>query len=167
MRLELEITETVLIRDRERALSVLRHLHALGVRIALDDFSTGYASLSYLQGFPFDTLKVGQTFVAQIARDPQSATIVDSVIGLGHGLGLRVTAEGVKTSEQMKILKRHGCDAVQGYYLGSPALLQVSALSQGGIHGRVEEGVAATTALLGMVKSNIGVLEHAIKRYTR
>jgi diguanylate cyclase (GGDEF)-like protein len=122
-RLELEITETALIRDRDRALTGLERLKTLGVRLALDDFGTGYSSLSYLQTFPFDTLKIDRCFVARVAEDASSATIVESVIRLGQGLGLRVVAEGVEHENQLAALRAHGCDAVQGYLLGAPGVV--------------------------------------------
>jgi diguanylate cyclase (GGDEF)-like protein len=120
-RLELEITEGVLIRDFERGLSILRRLKALGIRIAMDDFGSGYSSLSYLQSFPFDKIKIDRAFIANLGRNPQSAAIVRSVIGLGHGLQVPVVAEGVETQEQLKFLIEESCDQVQGYFIGRPA----------------------------------------------
>jgi diguanylate cyclase (GGDEF)-like protein len=119
-RLELEITEGVLIGDFSRAVSILRRLKALGVRIAMDDFGTGYSSLSYLQSFPFDKIKIDQAFISNLDRNAQSTAIVRAVIGLGHGLSLPVSAEGVETSEQMNILLRESCDEVQGFLFGRP-----------------------------------------------
>jgi len=119
-RLELEITEGVLIGDFSRAVSILRRLKALGVRIAMDDFGTGYSSLSYLQSFPFDKIKIDRTFVANLSKNLQSAAIIRAVIGLGHGLNLPVVAEGVETEEQRAFLTREACDQVQGYLLGRP-----------------------------------------------
>ena len=119
-RLELEITEGVLIGDFSRAVSILRRLKALGVRIAMDDFGTGYSSLSYLQSFPFDKIKIDQAFISNLDRNTQSTAIVRAVIGLGHGLSLPVSAEGVETSEQMNILLREACDEVQGFLFGRP-----------------------------------------------
>jgi len=119
-RLELEITEGVLIGDFGRAVSILRRLKALGVRIAMDDFGTGYSSLSYLQSFPFDKIKIDRTFVANLSKNPQSAAIIRAVIGLGHGLNLPVVAEGVETEEQSAFLTRESCDQLQGYLLGRP-----------------------------------------------
>ncbi len=119
-RLELEITESVLIGDFSRGVSILRRLKALGIRIAMDDFGTGYSSLSYLQSFPLDKLKIDQAFVSNLHRNPQSAAIVRAVIVLGHGLGLSVVAEGVETQEQLDLLTREGCDEMQGYLLGPP-----------------------------------------------
>jgi diguanylate cyclase (GGDEF)-like protein/PAS domain S-box-containing protein len=120
-RLELEITEGVLIDDIARALSILRRLKSLGVRIAMDDFGTGYSSLSYLQSFPFDKIKIDRTFIANLNQNPQSASIVRAVIGLGRGLALPVVAEGVEAEDQLAFLSREGCNEVQGYLVGRPS----------------------------------------------
>jgi diguanylate cyclase (GGDEF)-like protein/PAS domain S-box-containing protein len=120
-RLELEITEGVLIEDFDRGLALLRRLKALGVRVSMDDFGSGYSSLSYLQAFPFDKIKIDRAFVMNLGRNPQSASIVRAVIGLGHGLGMSIVAEGVETQEQLGFLADEGCDAVQGYFIGKPA----------------------------------------------
>jgi EAL domain-containing protein (putative c-di-GMP-specific phosphodiesterase class I)/Fe2+ transport system protein FeoA len=119
-RLELEITEGVLISDFPRAVSILRRLKALGVRIAMDDFGTGYSSLSYLQAFPFDKLKIDRAFISNLDRNAQSATIVRAVIGLARGLDVPVVAEGVETKEQLAFLANELCDKVQGYLIGRP-----------------------------------------------
>src|SRR6201999_621974 len=119
-RLELEITEGVLIEDFDRGLALLRRLKALGVRISMDDFGSGYSSLSYLQAFPFDKIKIDRAFVINLGRNPQSAAIVSAVIDLGHGMGMSLVAEGVETLEQLAFLADEGCDAVQGYLLGKP-----------------------------------------------
>jgi len=119
-RLELEITEGVLIEDFDRGLALLRRLKALGVRISMDDFGSGYSSLSYLQAFPFDKIKVDRAFVINLGRNPQSAAIISAVIDLGHGMGMSLVAEGVETLEQLSFLAEEGCDAVQGYLLGKP-----------------------------------------------
>src|SRR6202048_2601696 len=119
-RLELEITEGVLIEDFDRGLALLRRLKALGVRISMDDFGSGYSSLSYLQAFPFDKIKIDRAFVMNLGRNPQSAAIVRAVIGLGHGLEMSIVAEGVETQEQLGFLANEGCDAVQGYFIGKP-----------------------------------------------
>jgi diguanylate cyclase (GGDEF)-like protein/PAS domain S-box-containing protein len=123
-RLELEITEGVLINDFTRAVSILRRLKLLGVSIAMDDFGTGYSSLSYLQSFPFDKIKIDRTFIANLTDNHYSATIVRAVIGLGRGLNLPVMAEGVETAEQLAFLAREGCDEVQGYHIGHPAPIE-------------------------------------------
>src|ERR1700760_457137 len=119
-RLELEITEGVLIEDFDRGLALLRRLKALGVRISMDDFGSGYSSLSYLQAFPFDKIKIDRAFVMNLGRNPQSAAIVSAVIDLAHGLDMSVVAEGVETREQLAFLTSEDCDAVQGYLIGKP-----------------------------------------------
>jgi diguanylate cyclase (GGDEF)-like protein len=120
-RLELEITESVLIDDFSRAVSILRRLKSLGVRIALDDFGTGYSSMSYLQAFPFDKIKIDRSFVSNLEQSAQSKVIVRGVIGLARGLGLPVVAEGVETRPQFELLARYGCDIAQGYLIGRPS----------------------------------------------
>jgi diguanylate cyclase (GGDEF)-like protein/PAS domain S-box-containing protein len=119
-RLELEITEGVLIDNFTRAVAVLRRLKGLGVRIAMDDFGTGYSSLSYLQSFPFDKMKIDQTFVANLGHSHQATTIIRAVIALGRGLNLPVVAEGVETDEQLRFLAAEGCSEFQGYLVGRP-----------------------------------------------
>jgi diguanylate cyclase (GGDEF)-like protein len=119
-RLELEITEGVLVDDFSRAVSILRRLKALGVQIAMDDFGSGYSSLSYLQAFPFDKIKIDKTFISNLEMSPQSATIVRAVIGLARGLGVPVLAEGVESKEQIEFLAKASCDLVQGYLIGRP-----------------------------------------------
>ena len=119
-RLELEVTEGVLIDDFSRAISILCRLKALGVRIALDDFGTGYSSMSYLHSFPFDKIKIDRAFVGDLEDNRHSMAIVRAVIDLGHSLNVPILAEGVETDEQLAILKRGGCDEVQGYLTGRP-----------------------------------------------
>ena len=119
-RLELEITEGVLIGDFTRTVAILRRLKNLGLRIAMDDFGTGYSSLSYLQSFPFDKIKIDQSFVVNLSRSQQAATIIRAVIALGRGLDLPVVAEGVETEEQLKFLADEGCNGIQGFYVGRP-----------------------------------------------
>ena len=119
-RLELEITEGVLIGDFNRAVAVLRRLKNLGVRIAMDDFGTGYSSLSYLQSFPFDKIKIDRTFIANLGHSQQAATIVRAVIALGRGLELPAIAEGVETQEQLNFLAKERCSELQGYFIGRP-----------------------------------------------
>jgi EAL domain-containing protein (putative c-di-GMP-specific phosphodiesterase class I) len=120
-RLEVEITEGVLVSDFARALAQLRRIKNLGVHIAMDDFGIGYSSLSYLQAFPFDTLKIDRSFTNKLGKDTHTDEIVRAVIGLGRGLKLPVVAEGVETSEQLEFLAREQCKAVQGYLVGRPA----------------------------------------------
>ena len=131
-RLELEITEGILIDDFSRAVSILRRLKSLGVRIALDDFGTGYSSMSYLQSFPFDKIKIDRSFISNLERSAQSNAIVRGVIGLARGLELPVIAEGVETRAQFDLLARAGCDLVQGFLIGRPAAIG----SYAGIVGR-------------------------------
>ncbi|MEO6840679.1 MAG: EAL domain-containing protein [Bradyrhizobium sp.] len=122
-RLEIEITETALVRDFNRALTTLRLVKALGVRIAMDDFGTGYSSLSNLRAFPFDKIKIDGSFIKSVNSNAQAATIVRAVLGLGRGLGLPVLAEGVETDAELQFLRDEHCDEVQGYLLGRPAAI--------------------------------------------
>jgi diguanylate cyclase (GGDEF)-like protein/PAS domain S-box-containing protein len=122
-RLEIEITETALVRDFNRALTTLRLIKALGVRIAMDDFGTGYSSLSNLRAFPFDKIKIDGSFIKSVNSNEQAATIVRAVLGLGRGLGLPVLAEGVETAAELQFLRDELCDEVQGYLLGRPAAI--------------------------------------------
>ena len=138
-RLELEITEGVLISDFTRALSILRRLKALGVRIAMDDFGTGYSSLSYLQSFPFDKIKIDQTFISNLEKNAQSEAIVRAVIGLGRGLAMPITAEGVETRAQLEFLKSESCQEIQGFLIGRPGPIG----NYGDIVGRVEKAALA------------------------
>ncbi|TAT70271.1 putative bifunctional diguanylate cyclase/phosphodiesterase [Rhizobium ruizarguesonis] len=119
-RLELEITETVLLERTTDNLDTLHTLEVLGIRIALDDFGTRYSSLSYLQNFPFDTIKIDKHFIKDVETNPKSQTIVRFIIGLAHGLGMRVSAEGVETLGQASWLRRKRCDRLQGSLLGAP-----------------------------------------------
>lgn len=119
-RLEIEITEGVLINDMDHALHVLGRLTASGAKLAMDDFGTGYSSLSYLRRFPFDKLKIDQSFIRNIQDSEQSRCIVRGMIGLAHGLKVPILAEGVETEEQFSMLRVEGCDEIQGYFLGKP-----------------------------------------------
>ncbi|WP_269715160.1 bifunctional diguanylate cyclase/phosphodiesterase [Caulobacter sp. NIBR2454] len=120
-RLELEVTESALFKDYQRALDNLRQLKALGVRIAMDDFGTGYSSLSTLQSFPFDKLKIDKSFVESIHRHDRATAIVKAVLSLGRSLDIPVVAEGVETGEQLAFLRGENCAEVQGYAIGRPA----------------------------------------------
>jgi diguanylate cyclase (GGDEF)-like protein len=119
-RLEIEITEGVLIDDFARAISLLRRIKNLGVRIAMDDFGTGYSSLSYLQSFPFDKIKIDQAFVGKLGHNIHSAAIIQAILSLGRTLKLPVIAEGVETKQQLGFLAREGCAEIQGYLIGRP-----------------------------------------------
>jgi EAL domain-containing protein (putative c-di-GMP-specific phosphodiesterase class I) len=120
-RLELEITEAVLIRDDEAALAMLHELKRLGVRIALDDFGTGYSSLSYLQRFPFDKIKIDRAFIKDIADSKGSSAIVRAVVDIAAARNMTTTAEGVETEEQREILRELGCTEMQGNLFSSAA----------------------------------------------
>ncbi|ACE83723.1 sensory box/GGDEF domain/EAL domain protein [Cellvibrio japonicus Ueda107] len=119
-RLELEITESSIMSDPNRALRILQHLHELGVHLSIDDFGTGYSSLAYLKRLPVQTLKIDNSFVRNMLGDLQDELIVNSTIHLAHNLGLTVVAEGVENEELMKRLHDMGCDEVQGYFIGRP-----------------------------------------------
>ncbi|TIV22683.1 MAG: EAL domain-containing protein, partial [Mesorhizobium sp.] len=138
-RLELEITEGVLINDPQRTLSILRRFKSLGVKIAMDDLGTGYASLSSLRSFPFDKIKIDRSFIVDVATSDQAAAIVRAVIGLGTALGVPVIAEGVETEAQRFFLAREGCVEVQGYLIGWPAAIEtfsdLTAKSSAGLVG--------------------------------
>lgn len=120
--LELELTESVLMKRAESAASVLKTLRARGVQIAVDDFGTGCSSLSYLRKFPIDALKIDQSFVRQITSAPDDSTIVTAVISMGRSMKLRVVAEGVETREELAFLQTHQCDEAQGFYFSRPVL---------------------------------------------
>ncbi len=118
--LELEITETMVLVDRDRAKAVIAGLRRMGFRVAIDDFGTGYSSLRYLQGLECDSLKIDQTFVRGMTSDPASATIVRASIDLGHALGMRATAEGIEDLQTLQRLAQMGCDKAQGYLIAKP-----------------------------------------------
>jgi diguanylate cyclase (GGDEF)-like protein len=118
-RLELEITEGVLLVEHETTLAVLHQLRTLGVRIAMDDFGTGYSSLSYLRSFPFDKIKIDRSFIQNMAQDESSSAIVRAVVGLSATLGMATTAEGVETAEQLDGVRAEGCTEVQGFYFSA------------------------------------------------
>ena len=118
--LELELTESVLMKHAESTASDPQALRAAGVQVAIDDFGTGYSSLSYLRKFPIDALKIDQSFVRQITTAADDTTIVTAVISMGRSLKLRVVAEGVETLEELEFLQAHQCDEAQGYYFSRP-----------------------------------------------
>jgi predicted signal transduction protein with EAL and GGDEF domain len=119
-RLELEITESVLLHNEESTLKTLKKLHDMGVRISMDDFGTGYSSLSYLRSFPFDKIKIDASFVKDISWEDDDIGIVHAVVGLAERLGVTTTAEGVETEEQMEVLRAEGCTEAQGYFISRP-----------------------------------------------
>ena len=120
-RLELEITESVLLQDSAANMTMLHDLKALGVRISMDDFGTGYSSLSYLRSFPFDKIKIDQTFVRDILHDSDALAIIKAVLDLGASMGVVTTAEGVETQAQLDALRGQGCAEIQGYFISRPA----------------------------------------------
>ncbi|AOE85111.1 bifunctional diguanylate cyclase/phosphodiesterase [Pseudomonas sp. TCU-HL1] len=123
-RLELEITESMMLDDAQGALETLKELNALGIRLSMDDFGTGYSSLSYLGRYPFDTLKIDRSFIAQL-KDSSSLAVVRAIVQLGHALSMTVTAEGVESIEQLTLLRDLNCDEVQGFHLGRPVPVEL------------------------------------------
>jgi EAL domain-containing protein (putative c-di-GMP-specific phosphodiesterase class I) len=123
-RLEIELTEGLVMTDVENAIDTLHELKSLGVQLSIDDFGTGYSSLSYLQRFPIDVLKIDQSFVRDITGSSDDATIVHTIISMAHNLHLRVIAEGVETEAQLAYLRKHECDEMQGYYFSHPLPIQ-------------------------------------------
>jgi len=119
-RLELEITESALLRHTQDILDSLQRLRSLGVRIAMDDFGTGYSSLGYLNRFGFDKIKIDRSFVQRMAQDPKAKAVIRAVMGLSQTLGIRANAEGVESDEQAELLRQEGCEEVQGYLYGRP-----------------------------------------------
>ncbi len=122
-RLEIEITEAVLLQNSDYVIGQLSKLRALGVALAMDDFGTGYSSLSYLARFPFDKLKIDGSFVQQMDQDPKLAAIVHTIVGLGNRLDMKITAEGVETTEQREALRRFGNVELQGFLFGRPTAI--------------------------------------------
>lgn len=120
MTLELEITESILMKQTQPAIDLLQEMRSMGVRFSVDDFGTGYSSLSYLKRLPIDILKIDQTFVQDITQNADDAAIVSAIITMAHSLGIKTIAEGVETREQLEFLRAQGCDFAQGYYLSRP-----------------------------------------------
>jgi diguanylate cyclase (GGDEF)-like protein len=129
-RLELEITETAMMQDRERAAAILKELTAMGLTVAVDDFGTGYSNLSYLIDFSFHKLKIDQSFIQRMNTDSNTGAIVSTIVGLSRALGVHTIAEGVETEHQAAMLKAAGCNIVQGYYYGRPAPLPVEQIAK-------------------------------------
>lgn len=119
-RIELEVTESMVMANAEQAIRVLRQLRRMGIKLAIDDFGTGYSSLVYLKRLPIDTLKIDKEFVGDLTRDPDDEAITATVINMAHTLDLKVVAEGVESEEQLSFLRHHGCDEIQGFWLSRP-----------------------------------------------
>jgi EAL domain-containing protein (putative c-di-GMP-specific phosphodiesterase class I) len=120
-RLELELTESVIVQDIEATAAILDRLHALGIRLSLDDFGTGYSSLNYLRRFPIDKIKIDQSFIGEITSEAKSVRLVQAIIALARSFTMKVIAEGVESREQLAALRAERCDEIQGY-LASPAI---------------------------------------------
>jgi diguanylate cyclase (GGDEF)-like protein len=156
-RLEVEITEAVLMNNDDATLAVLHQLRSLGVRISMDDFGTGYSSLSYLRSFPFDKIKIDQSFVRDLIEKPDSIAIIRAVTGLGHSFGMTTTAEGVETQGQLDQMRAEGCTEVQGYFYSRPLPASKIAQLLSGFQKRVqaealEAGTENTRAAIGPVE---------------
>jgi diguanylate cyclase (GGDEF)-like protein len=124
-RLELEVTETAMMQDRDRAAAILQALSQMGISVAVDDFGTGYSNLSYLIDFPFQKLKIDRSFVSRIDTDSSTGAVVSTIVGLSRALGVHTIAEGVETESQATLLRAAGCEVVQGYFFGKPAPLAI------------------------------------------
>lgn len=124
-RLELEVTETAMMQDRDRAAAILKELAEMGISVAVDDFGTGYSNLSYLIDFSFGKLKIDRSFVSRIDTDSSSGAVVSTIVGLSRALGVSIIAEGVETESQARLLRAAGCEVVQGYLFGRPAPLKI------------------------------------------
>jgi CheY-like chemotaxis protein len=156
---ELELTESTMMRDVAQVLRIIERLKKLGVRLALDDFGTGYSSLAYLSRLPVDLLKIDQSFVSDITTNPINASIATATIAMAHKLGKRVVAEGVETEAQMSFLRRHECDEMQGYFFSRPCSAdEVAAMLREGRRQHfapVADGVVLPTLLLVDDEPNI------------
>ena len=164
---ELELTESVMMRDAQEAIQIVDRLKKLGLRISLDDFGTGYSSLAYLSRFAIDVIKIDQSFVADITTNPVNASIATATIAMAHKLGKTVIAEGVETQGQMAYLRRHECDEMQGYLFSRPvdaSVISDMLRSGAGINLNLDQGEAQMTLLLVDDEPNI---LNAIKRLLR
>jgi EAL domain-containing protein (putative c-di-GMP-specific phosphodiesterase class I) len=146
-RLELEITERVLMEDTEINLATLRELKLLGVKISVDDFGVGHSGLNYLRRFPFDEIKVDRSFVAALGEDPSATAIVRATLSLGHSLGLDAVAEGVETARQLALLDAEGCRLAQGYYFSPPVHpREITAMVKAAVDSGAESAAMAADA---------------------
>jgi len=149
-RLEIEVTESAMMQDREHAAAILRQLGELGISVAVDDFGTGYSNLSYLIDFPFHKLKIDRSFVSRLETDASTGAVVSTIVGLSRALGVRTIAEGVETENQATLLRAAGCQEVQGYFYGRPAPLGTEA----------QPGVEPNTVVAGEVEPRRVALLH-------
>ena len=151
-RLELEITELVLLQDNEGAFAILHQLRDLGIKIAMDDFGTGYSSLGYLRSFPFDKIKIDQSFIRDLPAKEDSVAIVRAVVGLSSSLGITTTAEGVETKEQLASLTSEGCNEFQGFFFRRPERRRMSSeysrASPARRSGRLRQSIASLAAMI-------------------
>jgi EAL domain-containing protein (putative c-di-GMP-specific phosphodiesterase class I) len=125
-RLELEVTETAMMQDRDRAAQILKELSEMGISVAVDDFGTGYSNLSYLIDFSFQKLKIDRSFVSRMEQDSSSGAVVSTIVGLSRALGVHTIAEGVETEAQATMLRAAGCEVVQGFFFGRPQPLMLN-----------------------------------------
>jgi EAL domain-containing protein (putative c-di-GMP-specific phosphodiesterase class I) len=136
-RLELEVTETAMMQDRERAAVILKQLTTMGISVAVDDFGTGYSNLSYLIDFSFSKLKIDRSFVSRMDTDSSTGAVVSTIVGLSRALGVETIAEGVETESQATLLRAAGCQVVQGYLFGRPAPLKIDAAAVAAASARI------------------------------
>ena len=137
--LELEITESILMKNAETDIEAMQTLRAMGLRFAIDDFGTGYSSLTYLKRFPIDILKIDKVFIRDITTDADDAAIVSAIISMAHSLEIKTIAEGVETLEQLELLRERGCDFAQGFYFSAPLTseeMEILLAKSGSLHGR-------------------------------
>jgi diguanylate cyclase (GGDEF)-like protein len=166
--LELELTESAMMRDAAAAIRIVDRLKSLGVRLSLDDFGTGYSSLAYLSRFAIDLLKIDQSFIRDVTSNPVNASIVTATIAMAHKLGKNVIAEGVETEAQMAFLRRHDCDEIQGFFFSKPVPPdQLEAMLRDGTHLGFEGQNAGQSSLALLLVDDEPNVIHALKRLFR
>jgi EAL domain-containing protein (putative c-di-GMP-specific phosphodiesterase class I) len=137
--LQLELTESMLMVNSASNMEKLQQIRQMGVRVAIDDFGTGFCSFSYLLKYPVDRLKIDQSFIMKAVTEPNAATVVRAILSMSHHLGIKVTAEGVETTEHLKVLSRRNCDEAQGYYFSRPVAASAFVAAVESIHRTYEE----------------------------
>jgi len=142
--LELEFTESVMMDNVDNTIEIFRRLKEMGIQLSIDDFGTGYSSLNYLKHFPVDRIKIDRSFVVDLDHDDNDAAIIEAIVTLAQSLSLRVVAEGVENSDQLRSITRLGCDEVQGFYLAQPMLAEALAERFGKEHGKKVENLGKT-----------------------